>query len=452
MSETLFRVAIIGRPNVGKSTLFNRLAGKKLALVDNQPGVTRDLRESKVRLGDLRFTIIDTAGLENETGDSLPARMRRLTEQAIESADLSLFVFDARIGVTALDELLAGILRKSDRNVIVVANKSEGHAGVSGTAEAYRLNFGEPVALSAEHGEGIEDLYRRIKDWHDEHAENITAEPEEQIDRPIQISIIGRPNAGKSTLINSILGQDRLLTGPEAGITRDAIGLEVDWDGDVFKIFDTAGLRKRPKVQEKLEKLSTSDGLNAVRFSDVVVILMDVHSAFDQQDLRLASLAEREGRAVVIAVNKWDLEDNKQSKLAELKEKLNRLLPQLRGVPFVALSGQYKTNLDRLKSAIVSAHDTWNKRIPTALLNEWLSFQITSNPPPTVSGKRLKLRYITQAKTRPPTFIVFCTRADKIPDSYQRFLINGLREDFELQGTPIRLLLRQQKNPYDNKS
>lgn len=442
-----FRVAIIGRPNVGKSTLFNRLAGKKLALVDDQPGVTRDLRETEARLGDLHFTIIDTAGLETETGESLPARMRRLTERAIEGADLLLFVFDARAGLIGLDEALGDILRKSGRDVIIIANKSEGNAGLAGCAEAYRMNLGEPVALSAEHGEGVEDLYRRMKDWA-KMNQVVSAKDTDLPEKPIQISIIGRPNAGKSTLINTILGQDRLLTGPEAGITRDAIGLTVNWDGDTFKIFDTAGLRKRAKVQDKLEKLSTSDGLRAVRFSDVVVILMDVHSAFDQQDLRIANLAGREGRAVVIAVNKWDLETEKQRTLATFKQKVDRLLPQLRGVEFVVLSGQDGTNLDRLKASILTAYNTWNKRIPTALLNEWFRYQITSNPPPAVSGRRLKLRYITQAKSRPPTFIVFCTRAKDIPDSYQRFLINGLREDFDLHGTPIRLLLRQGDNPY----
>lgn len=454
MTDNSFKVAIIGRPNVGKSTLFNRLAGKKLALVDNQPGVTRDLREAPARLGDLRFTVVDTAGLENATDNSLPARMRRLTQQAINAADICLFVFDARIGLSAMDEIFAGLLRKSGHEVVVIANKAEGNAGLHGLAEAYKLGMGDPIALSAEHGEGMEDLYRTLKNWNSMYLSQqkvplVSGIDDDNTNKPIQIAIIGRPNAGKSTLVNTLLGQERLLTGPEAGITRDAIGLEVNWDGDMFKIFDTAGLRKRAKVKEKLEKLSTSDGLRAVRFAEVVVVLMDIESPFDQQDLRIADLAHREGRAVVIAVNKWDTEVNKQSKLAQLKEKLGRLLPQLRGVPFVVISGQNSSNLDRLKIAVLDAYKTWNIRIPTAKLNDWLNFQVSSNPPPAVSGRRLKLRYITQAKSRPPTFIVFCTRADEVPDSYTRFLINGLREDFNMQGTPIRLLLRQRENPYD---
>ncbi|WP_372573002.1 ribosome biogenesis GTPase Der [Ruegeria jejuensis] len=469
MSLTL---AIVGRPNVGKSTLFNRLVGKRLALVDDQPGVTRDLREGEGRLGDLRFTVVDTAGLEEATDDSLQGRMRRLTERAVDMADVCLFMIDARAGVTPTDELFADILRKRSDHVILAANKAEGAAADAGVIEAYSLGLGEPVRLSAEHGEGLNDLYSQLMPVADrmaEEAERIAPETDVDLDedeaaeegaapaitaaKPLQVAVVGRPNAGKSTLINKILGEDRLLTGPEAGITRDAISLRIDWKGTPMRVFDTAGMRKKAKVQEKLEKLSVSDGLRAVKFAEVVVVLLDAAIPFEQQDLRIADLAEREGRAVVVAVNKWDIEDSKQEKLRDLKEAFNRLLPQLRGAPLITVSAKTGRGLDRLHDAILRAHDVWNRRVTTAALNRWLTAMLEQHPPPAPAGRRIKLRYMTQAKTRPPGFVVMCSHPDKMPDSYTRYLVNGLREDFDMPGTPIRLTMRGQgdKNPYKGK-
>ncbi len=456
-----FTLAIVGRPNVGKSTLFNRLVGKRLALVDDQPGVTRDLREGAARLADLRFTVIDTAGLEEATDQSLQGRMRRLTERAVDMADVCLFMIDARAGVTPTDEVFAEILRKRADHVLLAANKAEGAAADAGVIEAYSLGLGEPIRLSAEHGEGLTDLYAALQQLADQFADRAD-EAETDVDvedgevegptraKPMQVAVVGRPNAGKSTLINRIIGEDRLLTGPEAGITRDAISLQVDWDGTPMRIFDTAGMRKKAKVQEKLEKLSVSDGLRAVKFAEVVVVLLDAAIPFEQQDLRIADLAEREGRAVVVAVNKWDLEEKKQEKLRDLKEAFDRLLPQLRGAPLVTVSAKTGRGLDRLHDAIIRAHDVWNRRVPTAALNRWLGDMIEAHPPPAPQGKRIKLRYMTQAKTRPPGFVVMCSHPDKMPDSYNRYLINGLRDDFDMPGTPIRLTMRGQSdaNPY----
>ncbi|MEM9230253.1 MAG: ribosome biogenesis GTPase Der [Pseudomonadota bacterium] len=448
-------VAIVGRPNVGKSTLFNRLVGKRLALVDDQPGVTRDLREGAARLADLRFTVIDTAGLEQATDDSLQGRMRRLTERAVAMADVSLFMIDAKAGVTAADQVFAQILRRAGRAVILLANKAEGRAGTDGALEAFGLGLGDPVELSAEHGEGMQDLYARLLPLVD--AKSTEAEPQTDVDpedavsdptKPIQIAVVGRPNAGKSTLINQILGEDRLLTGPEAGITRDSISVSTDWGGRAFRIFDTAGMRKKARVQEKLEKLSVSDGLRATKFAEVVVVMIDVQSPFDQQDLRIADLAEREGRAVVFAINKWDLEPDKSNTARNLREALARLLPQLSGAPLVLVSGLTGAGLDKLREAVLSAYETWNARIPTAKLNQWLRGEISAHPPPAPGGRRLKLRYMTQAKTRPPGFVVFCSIPEALPTAYKRFLVNGLRRDFDLPGTPIRLFVRGGDNPY----
>jgi len=476
-----FTLAIVGRPNVGKSTLFNRLVGKKLALVDDQPGVTRDLREGDAKLADLRFTVIDTAGLEDATDDSLEGRMRRLTERAVDMADICLFMMDARTGVTPTDMVFAEILRKKSAHVLLAANKGEGKAADAGVLDAYSLGLGEPIRLSAEHGEGLNDLYAQLMpiadefakrqkalddevevdveleedgDWDDEFDEG-GLRPSEQIteNKPLQIAVVGRPNAGKSTLINKIIGEDRLLTGPEAGITRDAISLRTEWDGTHMRIFDTAGMRKKAKVQDKLEKLSVGDGLRAVKFAEVVVVLLDAAIPFEQQDLRIADLAEREGRAVVVAVNKWDVEERKQEKLRELKEAFNRLLPQLRGAPLITVSAKTGRGLERLNQAILDAYDTWNRRIPTAALNRWLVEMLQQHPPPAPQGKRIKLRYMTQAKTRPPGFVVMCSHPDKLPASYSRYLVNGLRETFDMPGTPIRLTMRGQgdKNPYKGK-
>ncbi|MCP5038817.1 MAG: ribosome biogenesis GTPase Der [Rhodobacteraceae bacterium] len=467
-----FTLAIVGRPNVGKSTLFNRLVGKRLALVDDQPGVTRDLREGDARLGDLRFTVIDTAGLEEATDESLEGRMRRLTERAVEMADACLFLIDARAGVLPADEIFADILRKKNAHVILGANKVEGRAADAGLIEAYSLGLGDPIALSAEHGEGMGELLAVLTPIADAHAARAAADaPEVDVSvedgdaprvptrtKPLQVAVVGRPNAGKSTLINALIGEERLLTGPEAGITRDAISLGFDWAGSdgagvPTRIFDTAGMRKKAKVQQKLEKLSVADGLRAVKFAEVVVVLLDAAIPFEQQDLRIADLAEREGRAVVVAVNKWDAEPEKQAKLKDLREAFERLLPQLRGAPLVTISAKTGRGLDRLQRAVMKAHEVWNRRVPTARLNEWLADMISAHPPPAPGGKRIKLRYMTQAKTRPPGFIVMCSHPDKLPASYSRYLVNGLRQDFDMPGTPIRLTMRSQsdKNPYKNR-
>ncbi len=459
-----FTLAIIGRPNVGKSTLFNRLVGRRLALVDDQPGVTRDLREGDARLGPLRFQVIDTAGLEEATDESLQGRMRALTERAIAMADACLFLVDARAGLTPLDRDLAQLLRKRGVRVILAANKTEGRMAESGLMEAYELGLGEPVALSAEHGQGMGELQEVLAPLISAAQEvDDRAEAIDQIDdsvdedgigaeipegRPIQIAVVGRPNAGKSTLVNKIIGEERLLTGPEAGITRDAIAVRTDWMGTPFRIFDTAGIRKKARVQEKLEKLSVADGLRAVKFAEVVVVLLDVQIPFESQDLRIADLAEREGRAVVVAVNKWDLETEKPQKLNELREAFERLLPQLRGAPMVMVSAMTGKGLDRLHDAIRKAYGVWNSRISTARLNRWLADQIADHPPPAPGGRRIKLRYMTQVKTRPPTFVVFASIPEQVPEDYKRFLVNGLRRDFAMPGTPIRLFLRSGENPY----
>ncbi|MEM6634772.1 MAG: ribosome biogenesis GTPase Der [Pseudomonadota bacterium] len=461
-----FVLAIVGRPNVGKSTLFNRLVGKRLALVDDQPGVTRDLREGAARLADLSFTVIDTAGLEIATDDSLQGRMRRLSERAVAMADVCLFMIDARAGLTPADREFADLLRKSGTPVVLVANKGEGRAADAGVLEAWELGLDEPIRISAEHGEGMADLIVALRPYAKDGTARAAADaPETDVDidaageaeidpsKPLQIAVVGRPNAGKSTLINAIVGEDRLLTGPEAGITRDAISVEAPWAGRPMRIFDTAGMRKRARVQEKLEKLSVADGLRAVKFAEVVVVLLDAAIPFEQQDLRIADLAEREGRAVVVAVNKWDVEPDKQQKLRDLREAFERLLPQLRGAPMVTVSAKTGKGLDRLGKAVIEAHEVWNRRVPTAKLNQWLSGMLEAHPPPAPAGRRIKLRYMTQAKTRPPGFVVMCSHPDKLPESYTRYLINGLRSDFDMPGTPIRLTMRSQSaaNPYKNR-
>ena len=461
-----FSLAIIGRPNVGKSTLFNRLVGKKLALVDDRPGVTRDRREGAARLADLAFTVIDTAGLEEGGAASLEGRMRAQTEAAIGQADAILFMIDARAGVTPDDKYFADLVRRAGKPVVLAANKAEGRAGEAGLFEAYALGLGDPVPLSAEHGEGMIDLFDALRlalpeqtaaPIEDEEiaGERTLAEDEDGSDldlsKPLRIAVVGRPNAGKSTLINRLLGEERLLTGPEAGVTRDSIGVDFLWHDRKMKLFDTAGLRKRARVVDKLEKLAGADALRAVRFAEVVVLLVDSAIPFEKQDLTIADIAAREGRAVVIALGKWDLVENAGEKLKTLREEAERLLPQLRGCRVVPISGATGYGLDELMRAAITTHEAWNKRISTARLNRWLSSALEETPPPAVSGRRIKIRYITQPKSRPPHFMLFGNQLDELPASYERFLINGLRKAFELPGVPIRISKRTGENPYEGK-
>ncbi|WP_454618665.1 ribosome biogenesis GTPase Der [Bradyrhizobium cenepequi] len=452
-----FTIAIIGRPNVGKSTLFNRLVGQKLALVDDEPGVTRDRREGQARLGDLEFTIIDTAGLDEGAKGSLTARMQEQTETAIGLADALMFVIDARVGLTPTDRAFADFARRANKPVVLVANKAEGKHGELGAMESYALGLGDPVQVSAEHGEGMGELYDALSALMPEHAEDEDIEddgPETDEDvghRPIRVAIVGRPNAGKSTLINHLLGEERLLTSPEAGTTRDSIAVEITWQGRDFRLFDTAGLRRRSRIEEKLEKLSVADALRAVRFAEVVVLMMDAQNKFEEQDLRIADLIEREGRAIVLAVNKWDLVERKPNLIAGLRADADHWLPQVKGVPIVAVSGLMGEGVDRLMKAIEEAYAIWNKRVSTAALNRWFEQAIAANPPPAVSGRRLKLNYITQNKARPPSFVLFCSRADAVPQSYLRYLTNSLRETFDLPGTPVRITLREKANPFAHK-
>ena len=466
-----FTVAIVGRPNVGKSTLFNRLVGKKLALVDDTPGVTRDRRPGDARLIDLKFRIVDTAGLEEAAPDTLQGRRRAQTEAAIDEADLSLFVVDAKMGLTPVDQALADMLRRKGKPVVLVANKAEARGSDGGFYDAYTLGLGEPTPISAEHGQGMLDLRDAIVaaigeeraypeddeavtdiDVRAEMAEGAEEdedyEPEYDETKPLRVAIVGRPNAGKSTLINRFLGEDRLLTGPEAGITRDSISVEWDWKGRTIKMFDTAGMRRKAKVQEKLEKLSVADGLRAIRFAETVVIVFDSTIPFEKQDLQIVDLVLREGRAAVLAFNKWDLIDDPQAVLAELREKTDRLLPQARGIRAVPVSGQTGRGLDKLMQAVIDTDRTWNRRISTAKLNRWLDAQQTQHPPPAVSGRRLRLKYMTQVKARPPGFMISCTRPDALPESYIRYLTNGLRNDFNLPGVPIRIHFRASDNPF----
>ncbi len=449
-------VAIVGRPNVGKSTLFNRLVGQRVALVDDTPGVTRDRREGEAKLGDLKFRIFDTAGFEEAGAESLAGRMRAQTESAITDADAVLFLVDAKAGLLPDDKVFAQIVRKSGKPAVVVANKSEGKAGASGALEAYALGLGDPVSISAEHGEGLSELYdalsellpkKKKREWDDEDGDAPSEKPADTI----RVAVVGRPNAGKSTLINKLIGEDRLVTGPEPGITRDSIEVKFEYGGRKFEILDTAGMRKRAKVQEKLEKLSVGDSLRAIRFAEVVVLLMDATMPFEEQDLRIADLVMREGRALVIGMNKRDLAAPAMTMGKTLREEADHWLPQAKGMPIIAMSGMHGDNLDKLMKAVVETYEVWNKRVSTSIINRFLERALSMNPPPAVSGARIKLRYMTQAKARPPSFVLFGTRIDALPESYMRYLVNGVREAFEMPGVPIRFTFRAPENPFKKK-
>ena len=456
------QVIIIGRPNVGKSTLFNRLVGKKLALVDDQPGVTRDRRMGDAEIAGLQFTIVDTAGWEDEDALTLPGRMRKQTEASLEGADAALFVIDARAGLTPLDEEIARYLREHEVPIVLVANKAEGSAGDSGVLEAYSLGLGDPVALSAEHGEGIADLFSGLWPIIGEKAEAAEtavefadSEDEDAPLGPLKLAIVGRPNAGKSTLINRLLGEDRLLTGPEAGITRDSIAIDWKWEdpktGELrdIRLIDTAGMRKKRNVVEKLEKLSVADARRAVDFAEVVVLLLDATQGLEHQDLKIASMVLEEGRALMIAINKWDVAENASSLFNGVRAALDDGLAQVRGLPLLAVSAKTGKGLDTMLSAAFDLRDSWSKRVPTAALNRWFDDALEANPPPAPGGRRIKLRYITQAGTRPPRFVIFGTRLDDLPKSYERYLINGIRSKLGFDAVPVRVTLKSPKNPFN---
>jgi GTP-binding protein len=461
-------VAIVGRPNVGKSTLFNRLAGKKIAIVDDQPGVTRDRKEAPGKLGDLDLKLIDTAGFEDVTDASLEARMRRQTEIAIAEADVAIFLYDARVGVTPIDERFAQLLRKSGKPVVLAANKCEGKQGDAGLLEAWQLGLGDPAPISAEHGEGMADLYEgllAVQEKLERSGAMASLEPEAEaeapfdpdaeappeLDKPVRIAFVGRPNAGKSTLVNGILGDDRFVTGPEAGITRDSVTVAWKWRDREIRLVDTAGLRKRAKVQEKLERLSTMETTHSIRFADVVVLVMDPLEAFEKQDVQIANLVIREGRGLVFAITKWDTVDAPSEARKEMEHQAEAHLPHARGTPVVTVSGVTQRNLDKLMDACLKVHKDWSARIKTRDLNDWLQYTVARNPPPAPGGKRIKPRYMAQMKTRPPTFVLMASRADDMPDTYKRYLLNELREAFDLPGVPIRLVLKQGKNPFADK-
>ena len=440
-------VAIVGRPNVGKSTLFNRLVGRKIALVDDRPGVTRDRREGEATLLGLDFRIIDTAGYEDEDPVTLPGRMRQQTEAAVREADVALFLIDARAGITPLDEEIARWLRASNSPVILAANKAEGRQGDYGLFDAYSLGLGEPIAISAEHGEGVGDLFDALLPHVDGKAEE--EEPHEDGEGPLKLAIVGRPNAGKSTLINRILQEDRLITGPEAGITRDSIAIEWEWQGRPVRLIDTAGMRKKARVQDKLEKLSVADARRAVDFAEVVVLLLDATLGLEAQDLRIADNVLKEGRALIIAINKWDVAHDTSSLFQGISAALQEGLSQAPGVPLLTVSAVTGKGIDQLLKAAFDIRDVWSSRVSTGQLNRWFEEAIDKNPPPSPGGKRIKLRYITQVNTRPPAFVVFGSRTELLAESYRRYLMNGMRRELGFGAVPIRLEWRGSKNPFD---
>ena len=444
-----FTVAIIGRPNVGKSTLFNRLAGRQLALVDDLPGVTRDRREGEAHIADLAFRLIDTAGLEEAPPDTLAGRMQAQTARSLDEADVALLVIDAREGLTPIDRHFARWLRRAGKPAILVANKAEKSGALAELGEAYALGLGDPVPLSARHGEGLAELYDRLLPFA---RDDLPASPDEEREKPLQLAIVGRPNVGKSTLVNRLLGEERVLTGPEPGITRDAIAIEWAWQGRPVRLIDTAGMRRRARIEQRLERLSVADTLRAVRFAGTVVLVLDALQPLERQDLTIANLVAEEGRALVLAIDKWDLVRDRGPALARLRERLEETLPQLDGVALVPVSGLTGLGLEALMKAVFAADEVWNRRVPTPALNRWLAAIQERHPPPLVSGRRLRLRYVTQVNTRPPTFALFASKPGELPESYRRYLVNSLRERFDLPGTPIRLMLRKGDNPYARES